>query len=101
MQTKGDSNCLLNAVIDSCKFIDEEEGKKFGAHQLPLAVINHIIDQWDILLDEITDDIRYCYGRFEDEDSGNGGSSYKSYLELMMKNGQWCDTIMIKAIASM
>ena len=101
LQTKGDGNCLLNAVLDSCEFIDEEQGKKFGAHQLCLAVINHMINQWDILFDEITDDIRYCYGGFEDQDSGNGGYSYKTYLELMMKNGQWCDTVMIKAIVSM
>ena len=45
LQTKGDGNCMLNAVLESCEFLDESDRKKFGAHQLLLAVINHIIDQ--------------------------------------------------------
>ena len=36
---------MLNAVLESCEFLDESDRKKFRAHQLRLAVINHIIDQ--------------------------------------------------------
>ena len=92
---------MLNAVLESCEFLEESDRKKFGAHQLRLAVINHIIDQQELLFDEFAEDIKYCYGAFEDTESGNGGYSFKMYLERMMKNGEWCDTIMIKAIASM
>ena len=92
---------MLNAVLESCEFLDESDRKKFGAHQLRLAVINHIIDQRELLFDEFAEDIKYCYGAFEDTESGNGGYSFKTYLKRMMKNGEWCDTIMIKAIASM
>ena len=92
---------MLNAVLESCEFVDEGERKKFGAHQLRLAIINHIIDQRELLFDEIAEDIKYCYGAFEDTESGNGGYSFKTYLQRMMKNGEWCDTIMMKAIASM
>ena len=92
---------MLNAVLESCEFLEESDRKKFGAHQLHLAVINHIIDQQELLFDEFAEDIKYCYGAFEDTESGNGGYSFKTYLKRMMKNGEWCDTIMIKAIASM
>ena len=92
---------MLNAVLESCEFLEESDRKKFGAHQLRLAVINHIIDQRELLFDEFAEDIKYCYGALEDTESGNGGYSFKTYLERMMKNGEWCDTIMIKAIASM
>ena len=54
-----------------------------------------------MLFDEFAEDIKYCYGAFKDTESGNGGYSFKKYLKRMMKNGEWCDTIMIKAIASM
>ena len=92
---------MLNAVLESCEFLEESDRKKFGAHQLRLAVINHIIDQRELLFDEFAEDIKYCYGAFKDTKSGNGGYSFKTYLKRMMKNGEWCDTIMIKAIASM
>ena len=46
--------------------MDKEEQKKFGAHQLCLAIINHIIDQQELLFDEIAEDIKYCYGAFKD-----------------------------------
>ena len=54
-----------------------------------------------MLFDEFAEDIKYCYGAFKDTKSGNGGYLFKTYLKRMMKNGEWCDTIMIKAIASM
>ena len=57
---------MLNAVLESCEFVDEGERKKFGAHQLRLAIINHIIDQRELLFDEIAEDIKYCYGAFEE-----------------------------------
>ena len=101
LQTKGDGNCLLNAVLGSCDFVEEEDGQKFGPHQLRLAIINHFIDYRELLFDEISEEIRLVHGALEDTDSGNGGYSYKSYLEYMMKNKVWCDTIMIKGIASM
>ena len=50
---------MLNAVLESCEFLDESDWKKFAAHQLRLAVINHIIDQREVLFDEFAEDIKY------------------------------------------
>ena len=46
--------------------MDKEQWKKFGAHQLRLAITNHIIDQRELLFDEIAEYIKYCYGAFKD-----------------------------------
>ena len=73
-------------MLGSCDFVEEEDGQKFGPHQLRLAIINHFIDYRELLFDEISEEIRLVHGALEDTDSGNGGYSYKSYLEYMMKN---------------
>ena len=96
-----DGNCFLTAVLKSCEMEDHVEGKKFGHHQLRLCLINHLIDYRNELFDEISEDIKMVYGALEDVESSTGSMSYKSYLLYMIRDGIWCDIIMIKALASM
>ena len=100
-QMEMDGNCFLTAVLKSCEMEDHVEGKKFGHHQLRLCLINHLIDYRNELFDEISEDIQMVYGALEDVESSTGSMSYKSYLLYMMRDGIWCDIIMIKALASM
>ncbi|MCG8625967.1 MAG: hypothetical protein MJE68_28720, partial [Proteobacteria bacterium] len=97
MQTEGDGNCLPRAVLGACEYEDYLEGRKYGHHQLRLQLVNHLVQYREELFDEVVDDIKMCYGGFEDEET----YTYKTYLQYMMKNRTWCDIISLKAIASM
>ena len=97
-----DGNCLLSAVIGSCDKDNEIEGQKYRHHQLRLQVINHMVMQREMLFDELKEDIQMTYGALEDIEGGQGkGFSYKTYCLHMLKDGIWCDGIIMKAIASM
>ena len=80
---------------------DQEESKKFGYHQLRLMAVEHLVMYRELLFDEISEDIRMTYGALEDVEEEGSSYSYKSYCEYMMKNGTWCEPVMLKAIASM
>ena len=97
LQTEGDANCCLRAVLGACEYEDFFQGMKYGFHQLRLQFVLHLVEQRKLLFDEIEDDIKMSYGGFEDAET----YSYKSYLLEMMKNQVWCDMICLKAIASM
>ena len=97
LQTEVDGNCLLRAVIGACKYEDYWEGLKFGFHQLRLQMILHLVEQRELLLEEVENDIKMCYGGFEATET----YTYKNYCKKMMKNKVWCDIVALKAIASM
>ena len=80
---------------------DQHEGRKYSHHQFRLAVVNHFVDYREKLFEEVKEDIRMSYGALEDVESETGSMSYKTYLQYMMKNGTWGDTIVLKGIASM
>ena len=89
-------------MLASCDFEDMREGKKYSHHQLRLQAVNHMVLHRDVLFDELSEDIRMTYGALEDvEENEAGGYSYKTYLEYIMKDGVWCEPIILKAIASM
>ena len=97
LQTEGDGNCCLRAVLGACEHEDFFQGMKYGFHQLRLQFVLHLVEQRELLFDEIEDDIKMSYGGFEDAET----YTYKSYLLEMMKNQVWCDMVCLKAIASM
>ena len=97
LQTEGDGNCLLQAVLGSCEMEDYFEGLKYGYHQLRLQFVNHMVQERDILYDELVKDIKMCYGGFEDCET----FTYKTYCQKMMQNKVWCDIVALKVIASM
>ena len=96
-----DRNCLLRAVLKYCDFVDEEQGKRYGHHQLRLQVIEHMVTYRGELFKELKEDIRLTYGALEDVDENGQGYSYYSYLKTMCKDMEWCDQIIIKALSSM
>ena len=76
----------------------------------------HLIEKWQILGSEITDNIRNAYGCPDSEVgglkikkwSGKGknhreqfGFSVKEWCQYIMRQGSWCDEIFINLIASM
>ena len=80
------------------------------------SVIRHLIANWNVLGEEITEDIRMLYGRPDSELNGKlllkrkskgknrmdeYGFTVKEWCELMIKDKSWCDMIFIKFIASM
>ena len=96
-----DGNCLLRAVLKCCDFVDEEQGKRYGHHQLRPQVIEHMVTYRGELFKELKEDIRLTYGALEDVDENGQGYSYHSYLKTMCQDKEWCDQIIIKAISSM
>ena len=64
--------------------------------------VEHMVMYKDVLFEELKEDIRMTYGVLEYvEGDAEGRYSYKTYCEYIMKNGKWCEPIMLKAIASM
>ena len=62
MQTEGDGNCLLRAVLGCCEFEDLQEGLRYGYHQLRLQFVYHLVTHREELFDVIADDIKMSYG---------------------------------------
>ena len=114
---EGDGNCLTNSVIAQLA-METDPGAKELYTQIYLrrSVIRHLIANWKVLGEEITEDIRMLYGRPDSElndkpllkRKGKGknrmdeyGFTVKEWCEFMIKDKSWCDAIFIKLIASM
>ena len=82
-------------VIAFAEYEDYLQGLKFGFHQLRLQMVLHLVEQRELMLEEVENDIKMCYGGFEDTET----YTYKSYCKHMMKNRVWCDIVALKAIA--
>ena len=114
---EGDGNCLTNSVIAQLA-METDPGAKELYTQIYLrrSVIRHLIANWNVLGEEITEDIRMLYGRPDSELNGKPllkrkskgknrmdeyGFTVKEWCEFMIKDKSWCDAIFIKLIASM
>ena len=114
---EGDGNCLTNSVIAQLA-METDPGAKELYTQIYLrrSVIRHLIANWKVLGEEITEDIRMLYGRPDSELNGKPllkwkgkgknrmdeyGFTVKEWCEFMIKDKSWCDAIFIKLIASM
>ena len=114
---EGDGNCLTNSVLAQLA-METDPGAKELYTQIYLhrSVIRHLIVNWNVLGEEITEDIRMLYGRPDSELNGKPllkrkgrgknqmdeyGFTVKEWCEFMVKDKSWCDAIFIKLIASM
>ena len=114
---EGDGNCLINSVIAQLA-METDPGAKELYTQIYLhrSVIRHLIENWNILGEEITEDIWMLYGRPDSELNGKCllkwkskgknqmdeyGFTVKEWCKFMIKDKSWCDVIFIKLIASM
>ena len=114
---EGDGNCLTNSVIAQLA-MEMDPGAKELYTQIYLhrSVIRHLIANWNVLGEEITEDIRMLYRRPDSELNGKPllkqkskgknrmdeyGFTVKEWCEFMIKDKSWYDAIFIKLIASM
>ena len=82
----GDGNCLTNSVIPQLA-MEMDPGAKELYMQIYLyrSVIRHLIANWNVLGEEITEDIRMLYGRPDSELNG------KPLLKQKGKSKNWMD----------
>ena len=96
--------------------MDPGEKELYMQIYLRRSVIRHLIANWNVLGEEITEDIRMLYWRPDSELNGKPllkrkskgknrmdeyGFTVKEWCEFMIKDKSWCDAIFIKLIASM
>ena len=114
---RGDGNCLTNSVLAQLAMEMDPGAKELDTQiYLRRSVIRHLIVNWDVLGEEITEDIQMLYGRPDSELNGKPllkrkgrgksrideyGFTVKVWCEFMVKDKSWCDSIFIKLIASM
>ena len=114
---EGDGNCLPTSVIKTLDF-DKDPGSDHMYTQIYLrrAVVMHLISMWEILGADITENIKYSYGRPDSEVGGlkikkftgkgqnrkeSYGFSVKDWCQYILRDKSWCDEIFIKLISSM
>ena len=114
---EGDGNCLPISVIKTLDFNkDPGSDQMYTQIYLSRAVIMHLISMWEILGVDITENIKYSYGRPDSEVrgfkikkfTGKGqnrketyGFSVKDWCQYILRDKSWCDEIFIKLILSM
>ena len=114
---QGDGNCLPNSVLAQLN-MDQDPGAKeiFTQMYLRRSVVRHLIYNWEILGDDIRENVRMQYGRPDSEINGKiirkyigkgktrqeiYGFSVQDWCEFILKDKSWCDAIFIKLLASM
>ena len=102
---EGDGNCLPNSVLAQL-VMEMDLGAKELYTQMYLcrSVIRHLIANWQLLGDEIINDIRMLYGRLDSELNGKPlltwkgrgknqkddyGFTVKQWCEFMVKDKSW------------
>ena len=114
---EGNGNCLPNSVLAQLAMETDPGVKKLYMQiYLRRSVIRHLIANWQLLGDEIAEDIQMLYGRPDSELNGKPlltrksrgknqkddyGFTVKQWCEFMVKDKSWCDVIFIKLLASM
>ena len=114
---EGDGNCLVNSVLAQLVMETDPVAKELYTQiYLRRSVIRHLLANWNVLGEEITEDIRMLYGRLDSELNGKPllkwkgrgktrideyGFTVKEWCKFMVKDKSWCDLIFIKLITSM
>ena len=113
----GDGNCLPNSILAQLN-MEEDPGCKEIYTQMYLrrGVVRHLIINWQILGEEIRENVRMYYGRPDSEINGKlirktigkgkkreevYGFSVQEWCLHVLKDKCWCDAIFIKLLASM
>ena len=95
---------------------DPGSDKMYTQIYLGRAVVMHLISMWEILGADITENLKYSYGRPDSEVGGikikkftgkgqnrkeTYGFSVKDWCQYILRDKSWCDEIFIKLISSM
>ena len=114
---EGNGNCLPNSILKQVNF-NMDPGSEFMYTQTYLRrqAIMHLIANWEVLGEEIKENIKISYGRPDSivgglklkKVSGRGktrkeeyGYSVMDWCKYILRDGSWCDEIFIKLVASM
>lgn len=94
---------MLNAIVDQIQFQDEAEKERFDTIYLRRMAVMHFLEHRGLLYADVTKEIRDSYGLVEDQNNPgvDGPFTLREYLKFMLKDGKYCDGVMIKLLASM
>ena len=114
---EGKGNCLPNLILKQVNFtMDPRSDLLYTQTYLRCQVIMHLIANWEVLGEEIKENIKILYwcpdsivgGLQIKKVSGHGkqqkeeyGYSIMDWCKYILRDGAWCDEIFIKLVASM
>ena len=114
---EGNGNCLLTLILKTLDFEkDPGSDQMYTQMYLRRAVVMHLISMWESLGADISENIKYSYGRPDSEVGGikikkatgkernriqTYGFSVKDWCLYILHDGLWCDEIFIKLVSSM
>ena len=114
---EGNGNCLPNSILKQVNFtMDPGSDHLYTQTYLRCQVIMHLIANWEVLGQEIKENIKISYGHPDSivgglqikKVSGHGnkrkveyGYSVMDWCKYILRDGSWCDEIFIKLVASM
>ena len=114
---ESNGNCLLMSILKTLDFKkDPGSDQMYTQMYLRQTVMMHLISMWEILGADISENIRYLYGRPDSEVGGikikkatgkrrNRIQTYrfsvKGWCLYILHDGLWCDEIFIKLVSSM
>lgn len=88
---------MLNAIIDQIKFQTDKQKEYYNQAYLRRAVINHCFQHQDITFPFIRAQIKQLYGAGEVV----GPFSVKTYLQYILTDRTWLDSIFLALVSSM
>ena len=114
---EGNGNCLPNSILKQVNFnMDPGSELMYTQTYLRRQAIMHLIANWEVLGEEIKENIKISYGRPDSivggfklkKVSGRGkrrkeeyGYSIMDWCKYILRDGSWCDEIFIKLVALM
>ena len=114
---EGNGNCLPNSILKQVNFaMDPGSEALYTQTYLRRQAIMHLIANWEVLGEEIKENIKISYGRPDSivgglqikKVSGHGKQrkveyrySIMDWCKYILRDGSWCDKIFIKLVASM
>ena len=114
---EGNGNCLPNSILKQVNFaMDPGSDVLYTQTYLRRQVIMHLIANWEVLGQEIKENIKILYGCPDSivgglqikKVSGHGNKqkvkyrySIMDWCKYILRDGSWCDEIFIKLVTSM
>ena len=97
-KVKQDCNCMVQSILEQVSMKTEEVMNRYSSIYLRRQVINHGLNNIDILRPFLEKNIREIYGLGE---GGIGPFSICSYFEHILQDKSWRDSIFVNLLASL
>ena len=114
---EGNGNCLPNSILRQLNFDDDPGADLMYTHTyLRRSVVMHLLENWEVLGNDIKENITLSYGRPDSEIGGmkikkvtgkgknrkeEYGFSIHDWCTYILRAGSWCDEIFVKLVSSM